>query len=365
VPTATTVTFGGHSLTGTGNGNYAITPPTQAATITQKSLTPTVTRNNKIYNGTLNATTIASRSVSGIVGSDDVTLANGTVAAFSSKNVGSYTINVTSLSLSGTMTANYTLSSTSTSASANITARALTVSPAGVNKTYDGTNTATVTLSDDKVSGDSVTDHYTSATFSDKNMGNGKTVSVSGISISGTDTANYSLQNTTASTTANITAAALTVTAHNTSKTYGDTVTFAGTEFSSSGLVNSDAVTSVTLTSSGALAAAAAGSYDIVPSAATGSGLGNYTISYANGTLVVNSTQPTILSLTGAGTSSVVINWSAISNVTYRVQYKPDLNAISWSDLAGDVTAVGTNATKVDTTVSGMTQRFYRVRVLP
>ena len=49
-------------------------------------------------------------------------------------------------------------------------------------------------------------------------------------------------------------------------------------------------MTSVTLASGGGVAAAAvAGSpYDIVPSAAVGTGLGNYAISYDNGALSVN-----------------------------------------------------------------------------
>src|SRR5207253_5021214 len=74
--------------------------------------------------------------------------------------------------------------------------------------------------------------------------------------------------------------ALLTITANDTTKTYGDTVTFAGAEFTTSGLVNSDAVSSVTLTSSGAAAATTvAGSpYAITPSAAVGTGLTNYTI---------------------------------------------------------------------------------------
>ena len=53
------------------------------------------------------------------------------------------------------------------------------------------------------VSGDTVTLNTPSATFSDKDAGNGKTVTMSGISISGTDVANYDLQNFTATTTAN------------------------------------------------------------------------------------------------------------------------------------------------------------------
>ena len=83
---------------------------------------------------------------------------------------------------------------------------------------------------------------------------------------------------------------ALTVTANNRTKIYGATVTFAGTEFAAGGLVNGDTVTGVTLTSAGAAASAAvAGSpYSIVPSAAAGTGLGNYTISYVSGSLTVS-----------------------------------------------------------------------------
>jgi hypothetical protein len=83
---------------------------------------------------------------------------------------------------------------------------------------------------------------------------------------------------------------ALTITANDRTKTYGDVVTFAGTEFTAPGLINGDAVTSVTLTSLGAAAnAGVAGSpYTITPSAAVGTGLGNYAIAYAAGHLTVN-----------------------------------------------------------------------------
>ena len=87
-----------------------------------------------------------------------------------------------------------------------------------------------------------------------------------------------------------ITPAALSITAGNASKNYGQTLTFAGTEFTSSGLTNGDSVTSVALTSAGATntATVAGSTYAIVPSAATGSGLNNYIITYNNGTLTVN-----------------------------------------------------------------------------
>jgi hypothetical protein len=84
-----------------------------------------------------------------------------------------------------------------------------------------------------------------------------------------------------------VTPAALTITANSRSKILGQTVTFAGTEFTTAGLVNGDTVTSVTLTSAGAPAAAAVGTYPIVATAAAGIGLGNYSITYVNGTLTV------------------------------------------------------------------------------
>jgi gliding motility-associated-like protein len=87
-----------------------------------------------------------------------------------------------------------------------------------------------------------------------------------------------------------VTRAALNIAAGNRTKTYGDEVVFAGNEFTSTGLVNGNSVSSVTLNSTGAVSTAAVtGSpYAIVPSSAVGSGLENYTINYANGSLTVN-----------------------------------------------------------------------------
>src|SRR5439155_1399054 len=93
-----------------------------------------------------------------------------------------------------------------------------------------------------------------------------------------------------------ITAASLTITANNLTKTYGQTLTFTGAEFTTSTLAAGDSVSSVALTSLGAAAnASVAGSpYVITPSAAVGSGLGNYTIGYVDGTLTVNQATLTI-----------------------------------------------------------------------
>src|SRR5205823_6597934 len=89
--------------------------------------------------------------------------------------------------------------------------------------------------------GDSVTYSGGTATFADKNVGTGKTVTATGLTLTGTDAANYSV-NTTATTNANITAAPLTITAVTDSKTYDGTVSSSATT-TVTGLQGSDTVT--------------------------------------------------------------------------------------------------------------------------
>jgi len=84
--------------------------------------------------------------------------------------------------------------------------------------------------------------------------------------------------------------APLTITAGAQGKTYGQALNLGTTAFTTGGLVNGDAVSAVTLTSPGAAATAAvAGSpYAITASAAVGTGLANYNISYQPGSLTVS-----------------------------------------------------------------------------
>jgi hypothetical protein len=119
--------------------------------------------------------------------------------------------------------------------------------------------------------------------------------------VTATDSAGYSASQ---SYTLTIDKAALTITAESTSKTYGQAMTFAGTEFSTAGLVNGDTVSGVTLTSAGAAAnSGVAGSpYAIVASSAVGSGLDNYTICYVAGSLAVS---PAPLTITACNASKI------------------------------------------------------------
>ena len=103
-------------------------------------------------------------------------------------------------------------------------AKNLIVTTTASNKVYDGTTTATVVYIDDRVPGDSLTLTGTAA-FADKNVAIGKIVTVTGISINGSDAGNYTLAATTATTTADITARPLAITATAANKTYDGTTT--------------------------------------------------------------------------------------------------------------------------------------------
>ncbi|MGA2950164.1 MAG: MBG domain-containing protein [Candidatus Sulfotelmatobacter sp.] len=110
--------------------------------------------------------------------------------------------------------------------------------------------------------------------------------------------ANYS-PITDVSGTVQVTPAPLTITANKQSKNYGVALALGTTAFTTSTLYNGNTVTSVTLTSTGAAAAAAPGTYSIVPSAAVGTGLTNYTITFVNGTLTVSALEITPLNAFG------------------------------------------------------------------
>ncbi|MCW5554741.1 MAG: hypothetical protein KIS67_21590, partial [Verrucomicrobiae bacterium] len=115
--------------------NYNLVTDTVSVAVAPKTLTPSVVLNNREYDGTTTATTIASRDLlGGVVGEDDVSLgASGTVAPFSSAAVDSYTIEVSELSLTGEDADNYELSTTSVSVSAAITPKELTIAGAVAN----------------------------------------------------------------------------------------------------------------------------------------------------------------------------------------------------------------------------------------
>jgi hypothetical protein len=192
--------------------------------------------------------------------------------------------------------------------------------------------------------------------------GNGQTLHVD---FTPTDTANYNTASK--DVTINVSVATLTITANDHGKTYGDTVTFAGTEFAAVGLANGDTVTSVTLTSAGTGASATVGSYPIAPSAASGTGLSNYSVSYVNGLLTVSTKTLTITAndgskaygdtVTFAGTefaTAGLVNGDTVDSVTLTSDGAPAGAAVGTYPIVPSA-AVGTGLANYDITyISGI-----------
>ena len=205
VGSARVVSVEGLSISGQDAGNYTLTSATAlaTATITPRPLTVTATGADKVYDGSTAATvSLFDDRVPG-----DVLAAGYGTANFSDKNAGiGKTVNVGGISILGDDAGNYTLQNTAATTTANITPRALAVSATAADKIYDATRSATVTLSDDRLSGDALSLAYTSAEFTDSaNVGVAKPVMVSGITISsGSEAGDYVLTSSTAAATASI-----------------------------------------------------------------------------------------------------------------------------------------------------------------
>jgi hypothetical protein len=256
VGTGKTVTGTGFTLGGSAAGNYTLASGTLTTTanITAITVTGAFTAANKTYDATT-AATILTRTVSGVLAADtaNVTLSGGT-ATFSDKNVGTgKTVTGTGFSLTGSAAGNYTLASSTLTTTANITALTVTGAFTAANKTYDATTAATIT--NRSVTGVPAADAGNvslsggTATFSDANVGTGKTVTGTGFTLTGTASSNYTLAATTLTTTANISAKTLTVTGITASdKTFDGTTaaTLVTTGAAITGVISPDVVTLVT-----------------------------------------------------------------------------------------------------------------------
>jgi hypothetical protein len=255
------------AVTAVATQDYSAATTTATLVVDKALLTVTTSAQTKVY-GTTNPTLTG--SVSGLENSDLITASCSTSATqFSDVAVGGYPITAT-LSDPGNRLSNYTLVNAGNT---------LTITPAGLtvsgitaaNKSYDGNTTATLlglttaTLQG-VFSGDTVTLGTAAASggFSSKDVANGLTVTVSGLTIDGPQAGDYSLTQPTA--TANITARCITVGASPNAKIYdgttsasavptvisgnlvaGDTATFSET------YNNKDAGVGKTLTPSGTI----------------------------------------------------------------------------------------------------------------
>jgi hypothetical protein len=188
---AKAITVTGFTISGADMNNYTLVqPPGVVANITPKTITATgVTAPNRVYDGTT-VVSLTPGTLSGAVGGDSVTLAQGT-GSIANKNVGTNKpVTVTGFTLSGTDAANYVLAPL-TALTITITPRPITVTAVTDSKPFDGTTTSTgqptvVGLAP----GDTIT---TSQVFDDPNIGSGKTLYPTGTITDGNGGANYTL----------------------------------------------------------------------------------------------------------------------------------------------------------------------------
>jgi len=224
------LSVGSHSITAVygGDANDAgSTSSTLTQTVNSASTTTllTVSTASGTYGGTTTLTATLTSGGSPLSGMSVSFTVNGKTAGSAATNSGGVaTLSKVSLAgiqagtyasgVSASFAGNASYPAAKGSNSLTVNQTLLTVTATGVNKVYDGTTTAEVTLSDNRIPGDVFTDSYISATFANKNVGTGITVTVTGISISGPAAGNYSLASTTITTKANITSRVITVVAY-------------------------------------------------------------------------------------------------------------------------------------------------------
>jgi filamentous hemagglutinin family protein len=242
-----TLNVTGYSVNdGDGGADYTVSLAPADGTITPVNITLSATSETKVYDGTTNSdkAPTASQLFEGdsLVATQSYTSKDvlGTDESILAINEG-YSIN------DGNGGADYNITNVYTAAG-TITPLALTASLTGpVQKVYDGTIGATLTGSNYSlpgvIQGDTVVlNDPTSGTYDTRNAGTGKTVTVTGLRISGGDAEDYSLSSTTAADPVGvITPAPLTLAAVTDTKTYDGGVTSTGTP-TNSALVEGDSL---------------------------------------------------------------------------------------------------------------------------
>ncbi len=341
---------------GTGLSNYTIAYVNGNLTVNAAPLTITANNTSKTY-GTLATFSGTAFTETGLVTANGDTITGVTetsAGAPASAQVAGSPYSIVPSAAVGTGLSNYTIAYVNGNLTVN--AAPLTITANSTSKTYGTlatfsgtafTETGLVTANGDTITG--VTETSTGAPASAQVAGSPYSIVPS--AAVGTGLSNYTIAYVNGNLTVN--AAALTITANSTSKTYGTLATFSGTAFTETGLVtaNGDTITGVTETSTGAPASATvAGSpYSIVPSAAVGTGLSNYTIAYVNGNLTVNAAP---LTITANSTSKTYGTLATFSGTAFTE--------------TGLVTANGDTITGVTETSAGRRRRRrWRARPIP
>ncbi len=307
--------------------NYLVSLTNGLLTVNAGNLTLTASNQAKVYGQTLtfNGTEFG---VSGLVGGDSVSSASlSSAGAAAGAAVGGSPYSIVITNAVGVGLTNYTISYVNGALTVN--AALLGVSANNTNRAYGTTNPVFTVSYNGFVNGDSLNVLSGAPVLTTSAATNSPVGSYVITNSAGTLVAtNYLVSLTNGLLTVN--AGNLTLTASNQAKVYGQTLSFAGTEFGVSGLVGGDSVSSASLSSAGAAAGAAVGGspYSIVITNAVGVGLTNYTISYVNGALTVNAA---LLGVSANNTNRAY----GTTNPVFTVSYNGFVNGDSLNVLSG------------------------------
>ncbi|WP_269790128.1 MBG domain-containing protein [Stenotrophomonas sp. Iso1] len=278
---AATANVGDYTITasnadGSGLSNYDITYVDGTLSIGKAGLTITAGNGSKTYgqNGGLGG-----YSIDGLLNSDNVSsVALGSNGSAATANVGNYTI--TASNADGSGLSNYDI--TYVDGTLSIGKAGLTITAGNGNKTYGqngglGGYSIDGLLNNDAVSSVALSSNGTAATA---NVGD---YTITASNADGTGLSNYDITYTDG--VLSIGKAGLIISANNASRRIGQSSSFNG--YTAEGLVNGDTIDDVRLFSDGSDLNAQPGGYAILASDAQGARLGNYDITYREGTLDV------------------------------------------------------------------------------
>jgi subtilase family serine protease len=152
--------------------------------------------------------------------------------------------------------------------------------------------------------------------------------------------------------------AALSVTASNASRVYGQAnPVFGGTI---TGLQNQDNITATYSCTAGSNSAV--GTYAIVPALADpGNRQTNYTVSLVNGTLTVIA--PPVIQTVQQSGGSFAFTWSSTGGQLYQIQTETNLAQPNWTNFGSAFTATNSTMTTSES-IGTNTQQFYRIILL-
>ncbi len=194
------VSLSGIQITGADAGNYTAAVAADFFASISPALLQLVgvTAIDRVYDSSTTVS-LAGGALAGVIGDDEVSLvSDGASGRMAHKNAGTgKAVTVTGFTLTGAAAGNYTLMQP-TGLLVDISAYTLTILGLSGDKTYDGTADAPLTFTglDAVFDGDIVTlnDSAVTAAYADKNVGTGRTITLSGdFSLDGDDAGNYLL----------------------------------------------------------------------------------------------------------------------------------------------------------------------------